>query len=194
MMKDRANDTILVRRGEPGDAEDIWEIEKASWIENYASDELGIAKETISNHMQGEGGELNKVKIDRWSERLRPADERCIFVAVLDGRLVGYIYLSVKDGEYYLSIDDGERYLSSLHLSLSCKRRGIGTKLLEASLSWCGDDDVYVYLVTHNQEALSFYEKHGFVEVERGYAVFEEPSYGMRMPNILMVRHGTQLQ
>jgi ribosomal protein S18 acetylase RimI-like enzyme len=169
-----------IRRGTTKDATEIWEIEKNSWLETYANERLGITRDTLSEHLQGKNGELNKVKISEWSTKLALSQERTSFVAVNHGHIIGFIAPFIED--------DGVHRLGNLHLSPGYKRSGIGTRLLQESLTWHGKNDVYLYLVAYNNGAFSFYKKHGFIEIERGYATKERLPHGLLIPNIKMMK------
>ena len=78
-----------------------------------------------------------------------------VTLAVLDSKLVGFIAAS-------------EESVSQLHVQVGLHRRGIGSALLALS-KVRSTGSLWLYAFTKNVRACRFYEKHGFVAVQRGF-------------------------
>jgi GNAT superfamily N-acetyltransferase len=90
----------------------------------------------------------------RW---YRSAELGRLFVAVEDGRLIGFASLDVLDGE---------PYLDQLSVRAASGRRGVGRALLRRAVAWAVEQRaVAIWLTTYAQVAFNrpFYESEGFV-------------------------------
>jgi len=103
--------------------------------------------------------------ISRWSD--------AFYVALVDGKIVGYVMSRV---EYGTSNFDPHRLVRKGHIvSIAVlpgyRRRGIGTALLRAALRSLkeryGCEEAYLEVRVSNEPAIKLYEKHGFQKVKR---------------------------
>jgi ribosomal protein S18 acetylase RimI-like enzyme len=78
-----------------------------------------------------------------------------VTLAVLESKLAGFIAAS-------------EESVSQLHVQVGLHRQGIGSALLALSKAR-SKGSLWLYAFTRNVRACRFYEKHGFVAVERGF-------------------------
>jgi putative acetyltransferase len=98
-----------------------------------------------------------------WITRVGPLDH--IFVAELDGRVVGTAGLHGKDGK--------KRHAATLGMMVhdGFVGRGVGArlvaKLLDVADNWLGLVRVELDTMADNERALRLYRKHGFVEEGR---------------------------
>lgn len=58
--------------------------------------------------------------------------------------------------------------ISQLYVRVGCQRRGIGTRMLDWAKSQSAGR-LWLYTFQRNHGACAFYERHGFVPVERGF-------------------------
>lgn len=68
--------------------------------------------------------------------------------------------------------EEGKLFLSRLYVKYDCKRRGIGSKLLELAENSARDRgfiEVHVHLGKEYLESQVFYPKHGYVEYKELY-------------------------
>ena len=134
---------MIIRRAEPGDAEGLTRLGEA----------VGSEPE----------GWL--VTTNGWREVLRAIrryPNAAVFVAEDEGRIVGR--LSIARDQHPAS-----RHVADLGLmvAMSHRRRGIGTKLLEAALDWARHSEVRkleLHVFPHNEAAIKLYENFGFVQ------------------------------
>jgi ribosomal protein S18 acetylase RimI-like enzyme len=77
-----------------------------------------------------------------------------IWVAVLDGRIVGFLAMQ-------------ESYIDRLYIDPPYQRRGVGTQLLDLAKRM-HPDGLKLHTHQENQPARVFYEKHGFVAIRFG--------------------------
>jgi len=87
-----------------------------------------------------------------------------IFGALEDKKLIGFIVAKLC---YYPPIYLQEKYgsIDDIMVTLSYRRMGIGSMLLERAFDWFNSRGllrVELNVVKQNQEAYSFYLKHGF--------------------------------
>jgi len=84
-----------IRGATPDDAAAIRSVQARTWLATYPNAELGITREGLRRHLEGEHGERIAERIDRTRQRLsaHAADPTggCDFVAVLaGGAIVGF--------------------------------------------------------------------------------------------------------
>ena len=68
--------------------------------------------------------------------------------------------------------DEGNLFLSRLYVKYDCKRKGIGSKLLELAENSGrerGYDEIHVHIGKDYLESQVFYPKHGYVEYKESY-------------------------
>jgi GNAT superfamily N-acetyltransferase len=177
-----------IRGATPDDAAAIQSVQAQTWLATYPNAELGITREGLRRHLEGEHGERIAERIDRTWQRLSahagdPAGG-CDFVAVLvGGAIVGFTAPFVEAG--------GRRRVGALYVLPSAQGSGIGHALLVRNLAWHGEDrDVYLTVAAYNERARRFYARHGFV-VTGQPAGDELIIDGVAMPELEMVRRGT---
>ena len=78
-----------------------------------------------------------------------------VTLAVRESQLVGFVAAS-------------EESVAQLHVQVGLHRQGIGSALLALSKAR-STGSLWLYAFTQNVRACRFYEKHGFVAVERGF-------------------------
>lgn len=79
------------------------------------------------------------------------------------------IQLACVDGEVVGMIDWREDFIDALHVSPARQGLGIGGALLrfaEAAISAAGHPEVRLETDTFNQQARSFYQRHGYLELD----------------------------
>ena len=175
-----------IRVATPADAAGIRSVQAQTWLATYPSAELGITREGLRRHLEGEDGERIADRITRTRMRIEahaaePAGG-CDFVAVLAGELVGFTAPFVES--------TGRRRVGALYVLPSVQGSGIGHRLLARNLAWHGDDqDVYLMVAAYNERAKRFYARHGFVFT--GQLQDDELAIdGVLMPELGMVRRG----
>lgn len=78
-----------------------------------------------------------------------------VTLALLESQLVGFVASSSES-------------VAQLHVQVGLHRRGIGSALLALSKGRSAGS-LWLYAFTRNTRACQFYEKHGFVAVERSF-------------------------
>ncbi|RZH67417.1 GNAT family N-acetyltransferase [Natrinema altunense] len=89
-----------------------------------------------------------------------------LFVARLEGSIVGFATVSVERGS--LELDETRGMLSNIYVEPAYRNRGIGTALLEAaeaSLADRGVDTMLLEVMADNESARRFYRRTGYDEV-----------------------------
>jgi L-phenylalanine/L-methionine N-acetyltransferase len=140
---------MIIRRAEPGDAEDLTRLGEA-----VGSEPEGWLVTT--------NGWREVSDERRYLRAIRRYPNAAVFVAEDDGRIVGR--LSIARDQHPAS-----RHVADLGLmvAMSHRRRGIGTKLLEAAVDWARHSEVRkleLHVFPHNEPAIKLYEEFGFVQ------------------------------
>jgi RimJ/RimL family protein N-acetyltransferase len=139
---------VIVRRAEPSDAEGLTRLGEA-----VGSEPEGWLVTT--------NGWRQVSDERRYLRAIRRYPNAAVFVAEDEGRIVGR--LSIARDQHPAS-----RHVADLGLmvAMSHRRRGIGTKLLEAALDWARHSEVRkleLHVFPHNEAAIRLYENFGFV-------------------------------
>lgn len=106
-------------------------------------------------------------------------DEYPVFVAELDGRVVGYVsYTPYRPRRMALKYAAEVSYF----VSFDYHKRGIGTKLLEYAVSRAAEFNIralIAILISHNEASIALLKKFGFEEWGRmpGIVVFDDKEY-----------------
>jgi ribosomal protein S18 acetylase RimI-like enzyme len=78
------------------------------------------------------------------------------------------VTLAVRESQLLGFIAASETSVAQLHVQVGLHRQGIGSALLALSKSRSAGS-LWLYAFAQNVRACRFYEKHGFVAVERGF-------------------------
>jgi RimJ/RimL family protein N-acetyltransferase len=140
---------MIIRRAEPSDAEGLTRLGEA-----VGSEPEGWLVTT--------NGWRQVSDERRYLRAIRRYPNAAVFVAEDEGRIVGR--LSIARDQHPAS-----RHVADLGLmvAMSHRRRGIGTRLLEAALDWAYHSDVRkleLHVFPHNEAAIRLYENFGFVQ------------------------------
>lgn len=178
-----------IRVAVPADAAAIRSVQARTWLATYTNTELGITREGLRRYLDGEHGERIADRI-AWTRRriemraTQPAGG-CDFVAVLDGKIVGFTAPFVESS--------GRRRVGALYVLPFAQGAGLGHRLLAKNLAWHGEDqDVYLTVAAYNERAKRFYARHGFVPTNRPDDE-ELVIDGVVVPELEMVRWGNDL-
>jgi ribosomal protein S18 acetylase RimI-like enzyme len=170
---------VEIAKASPGDAEVICDIRDRAWLEAYPNAELGITRDDIRLNAQGRGGEFVPRRIAYLKDQF--GKDSSTFVAKVDGKVVGYIDPQINERQ--------RKRIGALYVAPEFQRMGIGSKLMQTVLNLYGrDDDIYLEVVSYNENAIRFYKRFGF---EKTDAVVPEeegrPEYMKSLPEIEMV-------
>lgn len=143
---------VVIERAIPDDAEAIMTLKRDAWLKAYTSKERDVTADDINNKF----GDL-ETAIRNWRSGIASETEdsgKATFVARLSGKVVGYTSPSAEDGQ---------KRLGALYVAPAEQGHGVGGKLLQQAVDWHGrEQDIFVHVVSHNDNAISFYERYGF--------------------------------
>ncbi|HYJ68723.1 MAG TPA: GNAT family N-acetyltransferase [Nocardioidaceae bacterium] len=123
--------------------------------------------------MERDGGDLAA-----WRSRFESylvGDDRALFVAEVDGEFAGYGRLERLEPEA-----EGDTpaappgwYLVGVVVPPRWQRRGVGTALTRARLTWAWEraDEVWYFVNARNRASIDLHREFGFVEVTRDFAI-----------------------
>ena len=100
------------------------------------------------------------------SKRVR-ARNVAVFVAEVDGRIIGHVIVSGNTLRPPLFVHGKEAFIDEIFVEESYRRKGIGTKLLEEAEAWAKKRGIFsigLFVSTKNKGAFSAYRKSGFFE------------------------------
>ncbi len=178
---------VKIVRAAPSDAETICDIRDRAWLEAYPNAELGITAGQVELNAKGKGGEFVPRRIAYLKKHLAKDDHTDLttYVAKIDGKVVGYIEPCVDE--------QGCRRIGAMYVAPEAQGKGVGGKLLKHALDVLGHDkDIYLDVVSYNQNAINFYKHFGFEKTDAIVPQDDEaPDYMVQLPNIEMVLRAT---
>lgn len=130
----------MIREAKIEDLTDIAKINISSWKTTYAD----IIDSSFLNSLS-----MNET-VDRWSKHFNNDQEK-IFVAEVNGRVVGYVRLDIRSDK---------NYLGAIYLLKQYQGEGLGKKLLLRGLECLKGKTVYVEVLSDNKSKY-FYQKYG---------------------------------
>lgn len=145
---------LTIREANPADAEGLAHLHAASWRTAYR----GILSDQYLDH------EVLDDRLAVWLDRFaRPKANQRVFVAELDGSMIGFACCFGAEHEEYGT------HLDNLHASPEQKRRGVGKALMKriatASLVEFPERGLWLWVYERNIEARQFYEHLGAVNL-----------------------------
>jgi RimJ/RimL family protein N-acetyltransferase len=140
---------VIVRPADPADAQGLQEL----------GDAVGSEPE---GWLVTRNGWRSAADERRYLRAIRRYPNAAVFVAEDEGRIVGR--LSIARDQHPAS-----RHVADLGLmvAITHRRRGIGTKLLEAAVAWARESGVRkleLHVFPWNEAAIKLYENFGFVQ------------------------------
>ena len=104
--------------------------------------------------------------VRKYITKLLRARNGQVFVAEIDGKILGYAEVSIKKLPA-IYVHDREAYIGIVFVDGLYRRKGIGTRLLKEAERWAKDRGVFSLALTvfdKNKPALVTYKKFGFRE------------------------------
>lgn len=165
---------VTIREGVEADAPAMAEVNAAGWREGYR----GIVPSEA----------FDRLPVAQWRREMReglrsPRGSSFTWIAERDGDVVGYCFVAAPG-----RTEPGDSKLSELvaiYVGEADWRRGIGSRLMSASISRAGErgfEEMFLWTIEANERAIAFYESHGFrADRERRPLVpYDVPTIRMR--------------
>ena len=99
-----------------------------------------------------------------WMEEHLPDEQRWrCWVAEENGQLIGAVWLQlVAKIPNPRSEPEHHAYITNFFVQESARAKGLGSRLLRASISWCETRDVHEIILWPTERSRSLYQRHGF--------------------------------
>lgn len=164
-----------IRDAQPDDSRDILIVQRDAWLQTYPNEALGITSENLLEKL----GDID-AKTEERKKFLQSAQNNQNIhysVAVNDGKIVGFLF----------AIKGENNIIEALYVSPVEQNQGVGTILMRRVLEWFGSNShISVNVVSYNHDAMSFYEKFGFIEDGPAKSSLGQFSTGKTMPETRM--------
>ncbi len=106
---------------------------------------------------------------DEVERLLRAPDEALLVAEAEEGRVVGLVHVQIYDTPAVaMMVPKRRAHIDNLVVDEGQRRQGIGSRLLDAAADWArgrGAEDLLLTVWEGNDDALRFYEKLGFAQV-----------------------------
>lgn len=151
---------VVIEEAIPEDAESICRIRDEAWLAAYPNEYLGISRNDVLILAQGPNGEYLPRRIKFYRELVEKNDPRhAVYVARSAEDVVGFVSPEIEES--------GRRRVGQLFVSPTLQGKGIGSKLLQKALEWHGPHtEIYLEVVSYNQDAINFYKSFGFEVID----------------------------
>jgi GNAT superfamily N-acetyltransferase len=152
------NTDVKIKKATMTDLQYIANLHAKSWQENYHQ---VLCADYLKNKVLAE-------RMVLWSKRLStPASNQCVFIAVVDGELAGFICILGANHKTYGTIID------NLHVKANYQGQGLGTMLLNVAALWVSEYypnlPLYLEVLACNPNAIGFYASLGATKVASAY-------------------------
>ena len=152
--------SVVIERAVPDDAGAICKIRDVARIDAYPNEELGVTAEDVRVMSEGPEGEFlpRRIKFLRSELEAKDGTNNTIFVARSNNEVVGFAAPRHEDDKYWID---------QAYILPEFQGKGIGVKLMKQALASIGNDqDIFLHVVSYNQNAISFYENFGFQKTD----------------------------
>ncbi|HEY8886186.1 MAG TPA: GNAT family N-acetyltransferase [Candidatus Microsaccharimonas sp.] len=177
---------FIIKKASPDDAAGLFDVQRKTWIATYPNPEIGITEEDIKIRIEGIDQELVLGKVERWKSTIGDGDRK-ISVAKINDKVVGFVAPFYDEAS-------GQHRLGALYVLPETQGTGVGSALLRQAFEDIGtENDIYLHVVSYNQNAVNFYTKNGFQKTGKDTtgSVSALPS-GNHIPEIEMLRLATK--
>ncbi|HDI31323.1 MAG TPA: ribosomal-protein-alanine N-acetyltransferase [Thermofilum sp.] len=159
MKDDNGSKEYVIREFKPEDLDEVIRINKENLPENYPS-------------------YFFKMHHERFP--------KAFLVAIVNGKIVGYVMCRVEEGPLYTSNRNGKQgHVVSLAVDKPYRRKGIGRELMLKAMKSLYEnykvEEYYLEVRVSNLPAIKLYEKLGYKKVKtiKGYYLDGEDAYLM---------------
>ncbi|MBE7531152.1 MAG: GNAT family N-acetyltransferase [Chloroflexi bacterium] len=97
-------------------------------------------------------------------------DTMRVFVADVNGRLVGLILLKIRSEEHPIKYSQHYLHISTLIVAAEFQGQGVAQRLMDTAVTFArerGVSQLRLNVYNFNQRAIAFYEKEGFTTLSR---------------------------
>lgn len=136
-----------LREADPKDAESIFYIQKNTWVNVYPNNQHNITREDILHKFADKEKRVAKIK-----ERMKRSEG--VWVATQEEKVVGFASIAQEESK---------DSISAIYVLPEYQGQGIGKALLKKILEFYKNSkEIWLEVVSYNENAINFYQKHGF--------------------------------
>lgn len=175
---------IEVEKAEKQHSTDIVNILLAGWLYAYPNDQYLVTVQQVRDKFGDINEKINK--IGSFIESIRASSYVNYLIAKIDTKVVGFLYARKMSAGLYID---------ALYVDPIYHRTGIGSSLLCAVATLNHNSShITVDVVTYNEQAISFYQKYGFVIQGQSQTPFGQFSDRITVPEIRIVKNLTKVE
>ena len=157
----------------PEDARGIKEVQYKTWLATYPNQEVGITVDDVEDRFKDAFSEAS-LKKNEDKIRNKSAENREMFVAKEDGKIIGFCTVTRQIGK---------NQLNAIYVLPESQGKGIGLALWQRATEFIDPTkDTTVEVASYNAQAIEFYKKLGFAETGR---YFHDERFKMKSGAIL---------
>ncbi len=133
-------------------------------------EEANIANNFLTKLIRDEKKYDNNINenivINNYYENYIDKDNTCLLFALIDNKIVGYIYGFIKnDGD---AVINKVALLDALYVDIEYRKLGVANSLINEFKNWSKDiaNSIEVNVCYQNESAVKLYKKHNFIETK----------------------------
>jgi len=160
MINNKNENLIKIVEAIPDDAKGITTVLYKTWLDTYPNEEIGITKEDVEDSYKDA---FTDEKIKSQKERIANTPENQRLLVAKNGTDVIGIATMIRN--------DDNNQLRTIYMLPEYQGKGVGSMLWNEIKKFCDPlKDTIVQVATYNKNAVSFYEKLGFVDTGKRWS------------------------
>lgn len=176
---------VVISRTTIEDVPGFRRVQAMGWNDAYPNEAAGVSAELVKEYTDSW---LTPEALEQSNDYIQPKiddpEHYFLYVAKIDGVVVGMSH-GYKD--------ETLQKFEALYVHKDYHKQGIGHALLEQVLSHMDPArDIELSVVSYNNRAIRFYEKHGFRIVPGSDGIFQTRHPELMLPDNKMIRTGVQ--
>ncbi len=161
------------------DVEAMLKLRTESWRRAYVNNDLGITTDWLHEETREWLADENIEKSRTFLKEGLLDQQKFYRVAFNSEKLVGLMHLDTQHS--------ATKRLLWMYVAEDAQGTGLADQLMQQALAWSADQPVELEVVSYNDRAIAFYQRHGFEEILGSSFLYKD-----KLPKMRMIRKGVK--